>query len=204
MPITPRGLPACHDATTECAERSVTSHPDFGDSRRILKQWVFPSSFIRATYGMGPRYSMNRVGAGWAIDLDRVPGLAERMPLPGRIGGDVFYWRQDVETHIDKEGCINGCEFRDGFGWEVRYERFLSNLFGYYGAVRSFTPPVGDAWIAFGPSFELPLFDRSNVNVHAGVAFRPSDSPRFEMNVTVGLWKRKTNHVGIRVDAPKR
>ena len=36
---------------------------------------------------------------------------------------------------------------------------------------------------------EVPMFNHSNVNFQAGLSFRPYASPRFEMKVSVGLWK---------------
>ena len=56
---------------------------------------------------------------------------------------------------------------------------------------------MGDAWIAFGPFVEAPLGRRSNAMILGGLAFRPYESPRFELKVSVGLWKPKTNHLGI-------
>ena len=89
------------------------------------------------------------------------------------------------------------CPVAEGFGWGLRYEQFLSNLFGIYSAVRFFSPPVSDVWITFGPFVEAPLGRRSNVMFQGGLAFRQYESPRFEMRLSVGLWKPKTNHVGI-------
>jgi hypothetical protein len=132
------------------------------------------------------------------MDLDRVPGLRGLIPLPGRVGGDVFVWTQDVVKPMDRDACVQDCDRQRGAGWEVRYEQFLSNLFGIYSAVRAYSPPASDVWSAFGPMLEIPLADRSNVNLHAGVAFRPAASPRFELSVSMGVWKPKTNHVGIR------
>jgi hypothetical protein len=207
-------LPPCHDLTTDCARRHVTSHPDFLDLRTILKEWSFPSSFLRATYGLGPRRGLHSVGLGYVMDMDRVPGVKNVLPLPGRLGADIFYWHQPASTPSseqatkpdDRDSCprkmlVDGeafCPVAEGFGWGLRYEQFLSNLFGIYSAVRLLSPPVGDAWITFGPFVEAPLGRRSNVMIQGGLAFRPYESPRFELKVSVGLWKPKTNHIGIR------
>lgn len=197
MPAGDPDLPACSEATTDCAKRYVTSHPDFRDVRTILKEWVFPQSFLRASYGLGPRRGLHSVGLGYAADLDRMPGLSRFLPLPGRVGGEVFFWRQDVNAS-DRDSCLAECTRDAGVGWGVRYEQFLSNLFGIFSAVRVYSPPVQDPWITFGPLVEVPLGNRSNVSLQAGLSFRPAASPRFDLKVNAGLWKPKTNHVGIR------
>lgn len=51
---------------------------------------------------------------------------------------------------------------------------------------------------------ELPLGRRSNLNVQGGLSFRPFASPRFELRVSVGLWKPKTNQIGMRAAAASR
>ena len=84
-----------------------------------------------------------------------------------------------------------------GVGWGLRYEQFLSNLFGIFSAGRVYSPPFDDAWFTFGPMVEVPLGRRSNINLQGGLSFRPFGSPRFELKVTAGLWKPKTNHIGL-------
>lgn len=190
-------LPPCHETTRECAMRHVTEHPDFLDLRTILKEWAFPASFLRATYGVGPRRSARTLGLGYAMDLDHVPGLGKLLPLPGRIGADAFIWRQN-RSDPDAESCFADCSHRTGVGWSLRYEQFLSNLFGIFSATRVYSPPVHDAWFTFGPFVEAPLGRHSNVSVEGGLAFRPYSSPRFEIRIGAGLWKPKTNHVGVR------
>lgn len=212
-------LPPCHELTTGCARLHVTAHPDFLDVRTILKEWNFPSSFLRAVYGLGPRRGLHSVGLGYAMDMDRVPGLARVLPLPGRLGIDAFYWKQPASTPAsrpstgvdDRDSCprrtvVDGetyCPVAQGFGWGLRYEQFLSNLFGIYSSVRLLSPPLGDAWIAFGPFMEAPIGRRSNAMIQGGLAFRPYESPRFELRLSVGLWKPKTNHVGIGAGSDK-
>ncbi len=190
-------LPPCHELTADCARRHVTEHPDFIDVRTILKEWAFPQSFVRATYGIGPRRGLHSIGVGYATDLDRVPLVGRFLPLPGRLGVDGFYWRQDRYT-LDTDSCIADCSHSAGGGWAIRYEQFVANLFGIFSAVRVYSPPLKDTWIAFGPFVEVPLGRRSNLTVEGGLAFRPSDSPRFELRVSGGVWKPKTNHVGMR------
>jgi hypothetical protein len=90
----------CDDPTLDCARRSVTRHPDYLDGRTIRKDWVFPHRFMRMTWGLGLRRGMHSLGLGYASDLDRMPGLSRVMPLPGRIGGEVFGWRQDLTQQI--------------------------------------------------------------------------------------------------------
>ena len=207
-------LRPCGEPTTECARNSVMAHPDFVNGRTILKDWVFPHSFLRLTYGLGPRQRLHSLGVGIASDLDRMPGLSKLMPLPGRVGAEVFGWRQDITT-IDPEVCrleSDGtvvfatspsdepavCKRVYGAGVAMRYEQFLSNLFGIYSAVRVYVGPVSNVWITFGPMVEVPLGNSSNVSFQAGLSFRPYESPRFEMRMSVGLWKPRTAEIGLR------
>jgi len=190
-------LPACPSPTTDCARRSVISHPDTRARETILKEWVFPHAFLRAIYGLGPRQRLNSAGIGYAVDLYRMPLLGRLMPMPGRVGGEIFGWRQDL-TVDDRDSCLADCKRATGVGVGVRYEQFVSNLFGIYTAVRVYSPPVSDIWITFGPMVEVPVLNRSNVNFQAGLSFRPYASPRFELKLSVGLWKPKSNHFGIR------
>jgi hypothetical protein len=84
-----------------------------------------------------------------------------------------------------------------GVGYGVRYEQFLSNLFGIHSGVRIYSPPISDVWITFGPMVEVPLVNKGNVNFMTGLAFSPSAPPRFEMKVGVGFWKRRAVSVGM-------
>jgi hypothetical protein len=139
---------------------------------------------------------LHSIGVGYATDLDRVPLVGRFLPLPGRIGFDGFYWRQDRYT-VDTDSCIAECTHNAGGGWAIRYEQFVSNLFGVFSAVRVYSPPLRDTWIVFGPFVEAPLGRRSNLTVEGGLAFRPSASPRFELRVSAGLWKPKSSrHMG--------
>jgi hypothetical protein len=206
-------LAPCDKLTSDCARLHVTAHPDFLDLRTIQKEWSFPSAFLRTSYSLGPHRGLHSISLGYAMDMDLVPGLKHALPLPGRLGVDVFYWHQPTSTlssgaptqREDRDSCpgktvIDGipfCPDAKGAGWAVRYEQFLSNLFGIYSSVRVFSPPLDDAWITFGPFMEAPIGRRSNAMVLGGLAFRPYESPRFEMKVSIGLWKPKTNHAGI-------
>ena len=190
-------LGACASPTTDCARRSVISHPDAREPETILKDWVFPHAFLRAVYGLGPRQRLNSAGIGYAVDLYRMPFLGRLMPMPGRVGGEIFGWHQDLRVE-DRDSCLADCERANGVGVGVRYEQFISNLFGIYTAVRVFSPPVSDIWITFGPMVEVPVLNRSNLNFQAGLSFRPYASPRFETKLSVGLWKPTTNRFGIR------
>ncbi|HEY5616364.1 MAG TPA: hypothetical protein VIK60_00380 [Vicinamibacterales bacterium] len=190
-------LPVCHEATAECAKRHVTSHPDFRNPTTILKEWVFPRSFLRGEYVLGPRRGLKSGGISYFADLDSIPGLRALLPLPGRVGGEVFFWRQDVNAP-DRDSCLANCDRRDGVGFGVRYEQFLSNLFGIFSSVRLYSPPISDAWITFGPMVEVPLFNRSNATLEGGLSFRPAASPRFELRVSAGLWKPRSVRVGMR------
>src|SRR5204863_4051252 len=137
-------LAPCDELTSECAQRHVMDHPDHLDPRTALKEWNFPSSFLRASYGVGPRRGLFSVGLGYAVDMELVPGL--KHSLPGRLGADVFFWHQPTSAAgapppprvDDRDSCpgrrvadgLSYCPVASGVGWGVRYEQFLSNLFG--------------------------------------------------------------------------
>jgi hypothetical protein len=206
-------LAPCDALTSDCAGRHVTAHPDYLDPQTILKEWNFPSSFLRASYGLGPRKGLHSVGLGYAMDMESLPGIRHALPLPGRLGADVFFWDQPTSTAgapapakpDDRDSCpgrhvADGqpyCPVGEGVGWDIRYEQFLSNLFGIYSSVRVFSPPVGDAWITFGPFVESSIGRRANAMIQGGLSFRPYESPRFEMKVSVGVWKPKSHRIGI-------
>ena len=206
-------LPPCDDLTDDCARLHVTAHPDYLDPRTILKEWNFPTSFLRASYGLGPRKGLYSVGLGYAMDMESLPGIRHALPLPGRLGADVFFWHQPTSaagsagsTSVDDRDSCPGRVFADGLpycpvekgvGWAIRYEQFLSNLFGVYSSVRVFSPPVGDAWITFGPFVETSLGRRANAMFQGGLSFRPYESPRFEMRVSIGVWKPKSHRIGM-------
>ena len=105
----------------------------------------------------------------------------------------------------DRDSCpgrrvadgLSYCPVASGVGWGVRYEQFLSNLFGIYASVRAFSPPLGDAWITFGPFVEASIGGHANAMFQGGLSFRPYESPRFEMKVSVGVWKPKSHRIGI-------
>jgi hypothetical protein len=209
---TPGDKALCDDPTLDCARRSVTVHPDYLDARTILKDWVFPHAFMRATWGLGLRRGLHTVGLGYAVDLDRMPGLSRVLPLPGRVGAEVFGWRQDTKQQIGEPtqprsddpsktypvACLAECNRTYGVGAGVRYEQFLSNLFGIYSSLRVYSLNRSDVWITFGPMAEVPLGDHSNINFQAGLAFHPYGSPRFEMKVSLGVWKPRTAEIGLR------
>lgn len=199
MPDGDPWLPTCGDATAECARRSVMSHPDFRDPRTILKEWVFPESSLRATYGLGPVQRLHSAGIGYSMDLDQLPWLGRLLPVPGRVGGELFGWRADTSIE-DKDACPKDCTRRYGIGVGIRYEQFLSNLFGIFSSVRFYDPPFfyNDVWFTFGPMVEIPLFNKANVGFQTGLTFRPSDSPRFEMKVHLGFWKPGRSDIGMR------
>jgi hypothetical protein len=206
-------LAPCDDLTSDCGRRHVTAHPDYLDPRTILKEWNFPTSFLRTTYGLGPRKGLHSVGLGYAMDMESIPVLRHALPLPGRLGADVFFWRQPTSAAgatasgkaDDRDSCpgrrfadgVPYCPVENGVGWAIRYEQFLSNLFGIYSSVRVFSPPVGDAWITFGPFVETSIGRRANAMIQGGLSFRPYESPRFEMKVSVGVWKPKSHRIGI-------
>ena len=186
----------CPRPTLACAQGSVLSHPDFRNPETILKNWVFPQSFLRVIYGLGPRQRLQSLGIGYTVDLDRMPGLSRLMPLPGRVTLGAHVWHQDV-TLSDRDSCVNDCQTSTGLGIGLGYEQFFSNLFGIFSAVRVYSPSVKDIWITFGPMVEIPLFNHANVGLLPGLSFRPYASPRFELKVSVGLWKPRNDQFGL-------
>jgi hypothetical protein len=171
-------------------------HPDFVNRTTVLKDWVFPQSFLRATYGLGPGLGVHSAGLGYSVDLDRTPVLGRLLPLPGRVGVEAFGWKRESPEGGDVERPrphLDG----DGVGFGFRYEQFLSNLFGIHSGLRVYSPPFSDVWITFGPMVEIPLRDAGNVNLLAGLSLTPGGSPRFEMRVSAGFWKRRAASAGV-------
>ena len=189
--------PVCDAATTACAVSSVLRHPDFTRSTTILKDWVYPRSFLRATYGTGPGLGLHTFGLGYSADLDRIPGLGRVLPVPGRLGAEAFAWKQDQELVARHPRMTAGLDDA-GVGAGVRYEQFVSNLFGVYTGVRTYTPPFDDVWVTIGAMVEVPLRNSADVNLMAGLALSPAGSTRLEMNVSFGLWKPQVGAMGIR------
>ena len=160
------------------------------------------------------------MGLGYALDMESMPGIRHALPLPGRLGADVFFWHQPTsaagsapsKTVDDRDSCpgrrvadgLPYCPDQQGVGWAIRYEQFISNLFGIYSSVRVFSPPVGDAWITFGPFVETSLGRRANAMFQGGLSFRPYESPRFEMKMSIGLWKPKSHRIGVEAAADHR
>jgi hypothetical protein len=196
LPVEPVRRTRCQEPTTECAIASVMLHPDFVNRTTILKDWVFPQSFLRATYGLGPGLGVHSAGLGYSVDLDRTPVLGRLLPLPGRVGVEAFGWKRESPEGGDVERPrphLDG----DGVGFGFRYEQFLSNLFGIHSGLRVYSPPFSDVWITFGPMVEIPLRDAGNVNLLAGLSLTPGGSPRFEMRVSAGFWKRRAASAGV-------
>jgi len=190
-------LPPCHDLNGNCAKRHVTAHPDFLDPRTALKEWAFPPSFLRVTTGVGLRHSFRTLGLGYIVDMDKLSPVGRFLPLPGRLGLEAFYWHQDLDD-ADGGSCLAECKRSSAVGWGLRYDTFVSNLFGLYGTARVYTAPFSDLWASFGPFVEAPIGKHTNVSVEGGVAFRPTESPRFEFRINFGLWKPKTRQIGMR------
>jgi hypothetical protein len=44
---------------------------------------------------------------------------------------------------------------------------------------------------------EIPLRNAGNVNLMAGLSLIPGGSPRFEMRISAGFWKRRGVSVGV-------
>ena len=80
----------------------------------------------------------------------------------------------------------------------MRYEQFVSNLFGVYTGVRTYSPPFDDVWVTIGAMVEVPLRNSADVNLMVGLALSPAGSTRLEMNVSFGLWKPQVGAMGIR------
>jgi hypothetical protein len=151
---------------------------------------------------------LQTLGVGYAFDLDQVRGLGA---LPGRVGVELFGWRQHVSGRNpyppmgtdpnlgpDPDACIDDCKRSHGVGYAVRFEQFTTNLFGVFAAARIYQPPHSEFWMTFGPMIEVPLLNKANLTLHPGVAFRAFASPRFEMRVSVGVWKPRTAGFGVR------
>ena len=85
LPVDPPRRTTCAEATTECAIASVMLHPDFVSRTTIAKEWVFPQSFLRATYGLGPGlgvHSLRRSGPhAWPRTPPAVTGPRRRRSL---------------------------------------------------------------------------------------------------------------------------
>ena len=131
------------------------------------------------------------------------------MPLPGRVGAEVFGWHQDTAylTENDKDACIGECDKDAGWGWGLRYEQFIMNIFGIYGSVRFYSPlpkTLKDVWVSFGPTIEMTLFNHSNVNIQGGVAFQGRGAARFDMRLSVGVWKPKTKMMGMKAGSDRQ
>jgi hypothetical protein len=83
-------------------------------------------------------------GLGYSVDLDRTPVLGRLLPLPGRVGAETFGWKRESPERGKDERAAHHLD-GDGVGYGVRYEQFLSNLFGIHSGLRVYSPPSGGA-----------------------------------------------------------
>lgn len=203
LPVEPPRQTTCTEATTECAIASVMLHPDFVSRTTIVKEWVFPQSFLRATYGLGPGLGVHSVGLGYSVDLDRTPGFGRLLPLPGRVGADAFAWKRDDPGHLKSEHQTAHLDGQ-GVGFGFRYEQFLSNLFGVHSSIRVYSPPISEMWMTFGPMVEIPIRNAGNVNLMTGLSVQPGGSPRFEIRISTGFWKPRLASVGLAAGSDRR
>ncbi len=193
LPVDSPRRTTCLVPTAECAMASVTLHPDFLNRTTIMKEWISPQSFLRATYVAGPGLGAHSVGLGYSIDLDRAPLLRALLPLPGRIGVEAFAWKhEDLRPATPELPSV-----RSGIGIGGHYEQFFSNLFGIHSGIRAYSPPISKLYVTFGPMVEIPIRNSGNVNFVPGLSLVPGGSPQFEMRISVGFWKRRVAAVGI-------
>ncbi len=176
-----------HPRSTEAAN-ILKNHEDARDTRTIFKPWVFPRSFIRAGVGNDRDVPFPAVQVAYVTDIDRIPFAGM---LPGRLAFDVSYAPRPEPQRLD-------------FG--VRYERLVSNLFGFYAGLHQGTEiESGDfdfqdgLWFSLGPMVEVPLW-RTNFLFQAGAAFREDSSPIFEFRIAFGIYQPSRWFWGIKKD----
>lgn len=215
------------------ASTGLRSHPDALRPESIYKPWIFP--LRQARLGLGKSVFMGlspELYGAYVVDL---PYLTKSLcPLPGRIAGEVLWspWsvRQETGSPINNQAAYERTYGRFSLG--ARYERLLSNLFGYYLGVHgqwagsqlerqngspilTSTPEqtgrVGAPhwgfqryWFRGGLLFELPM-TRGNVAMHLGGAFTDRGGLVLEFRTALGFLRHHGRaNFGVRREGPAR
>jgi hypothetical protein len=192
--------------TSQVAADTLRYHKDAQDARTIFKPWVFPRSFLRVGAGKDREAQFPAVQVAYVTDLDRVPYLSI---LPGRLAFELSYTplaKERLETMPD--GKVSAFHVRR-LDYGIRYERLVSNLFGFYAGlhkgneiVRSEASGSTDfvsqdgLWFSVGPMAEIPLWS-TNFLFQAGAAFREGTSPIFEFRFAFGVYQKPRWFWGI-------
>jgi hypothetical protein len=181
-----------HPLSKEAAGK-LGLHRDARDTRTIFKPWVFPREFLRVGAGNDRETQFPAVQVAYVTDLERIPLVSI---LPGRLAIELSYtpWAREDVRRLD---------------YGIRYERLLSNLFGFYAGLHKGNELVGSegsdsidlrsqegAWFSVGPMAEVPLW-RTNFLFQAGAAFREGTSPSFEFRFAFGLYQKPRWFWGI-------
>jgi hypothetical protein len=166
----------------------LANHEDARDTRTIFKPWVFPRSFLRVGAGNDREARFPALSVAYVTDLDRIPHAGI---LPGRFAFEASYAPWGETPKLD-------------FG--VRYERLVSNLFGFYAGFHKGSEIVDEdfrwqdgLWFSVGPMAEIPLW-KTNFLFQAGAAFRQGTSPIFEFRLAFGLYQPSRWFWGIKKD----
>jgi hypothetical protein len=205
-------------ATTELLQNGDAIHPE-----SIFKDWVFPKElFVRLGIGDDGANGLTIsgglvIGAGRFFDMVT---LGRWSPLiPGRVAyGEISVSR--TASQIDCHGILAGipvrCEvkkraWRQSRGTLLRYERLVTNLFGFYSGVNiesdgaRVEPPFDTVRRGLGLSYSVgQMFEwpdswplHTNTNVQVGVTLQNGRTPRLDVKVFVGLLKVVSSRFGI-------
>jgi hypothetical protein len=178
FPASPSG-PCTKPETKECADSSLTSHPDSKEPRAIFKNYVFPAAGIRAGY------TQSSAGRGLSVSgvvsLFEPLGLLLGIPLPGRVALDLQYLTGLSSGQLVDTGRVNRAVTVG-----ATYERHLTNLFGFYGGPlwrfdwTDRGSQYGGTWYRGGPMVEIPT-------PHGGFTVQVGPLLSSRLNKTVSL-----------------
>jgi hypothetical protein len=166
----------------------VLTHPDAVEPSRVLKASLYPPAFLRVGFGWAPaaitdldayhkHLTRKVLHVGFGAELAALTG--QKLPVPGRIMFDVLL-RNRLEYQYQgdtKVGTVN-----KGFGvggFELRYERLQTNMFGGYFSVaylRDLQPPdtsfATGAWLTAGIMLEMSKpYHPTPMNISWGLTY---------------------------------
>jgi len=193
-----------------CAVAVLNDDGDYQIPTRALKRAYAPAHTLRYSYGWRPQID-GRGGLGPAQRLHTFGGygdiswmkfIPEPIRAPGRVSVDVLlpedFFRPAAPSRIA--------------GFQVRYERLVSNLSGFYGGASWTRDPAHDGrepsllsdhyrpWLDVGGLFEFAPFLHLNFGCQGGLSYTNGAGAGLEFRIVGALLQQ--GKFGIRRQTP--